>query len=626
MIQPRSLLPGLTEAIIRQNAGSTVFSRGEAYARQNVVIALVLRGNTLTAAVQGSEYEPYRVLMRFDNSGLTKANCTCSFEGGDWCKHVVATLLIALRQPDQIAQRPPLATQLAPLDRTQLVALLERIASEDPAVVDRIEHHLILDRARVTSTSTPVSQRPIDAAPVQARMRQLFNPRGNGSNYGHDQTILNEVAKLLAQIAGFVESDDGTNALRLLDALTSEYMQNWFEYDDEGELGTLLNEIGEMWAEALLTADMPPDVLQEWAERLEEWANEADDYGAGDGLRLAAAAAAQGWTDPSIQAALAGEVSNSAHAAVTGSIAVADDEDDEWDEQDEEEEERPTLLSPDAVPYASSARTLIQIRLRILDRQRRDDEYLNVATATGEHALRVAKLAQLGRTDEATASSLRDLTLAQEALAVAQALRQQGALDAALRVAEFGLTLGGPVVELGEWLVGLASTQGHHDLALQAARITFEAAPTLARYEQLHAMAGESGWPLLRTALLDHLRETGDSWQHASARIDIFLSENLIDDAITVADPRSYEADLARVADAAITQRPEWVIRSGRKRAGAIIEAGKATAYDIAAAWLRRVRDASHAAGRSAEWSSYIGELRANHGRKYKLMSLINNL
>lgn len=81
MSQPRSLLPGLTEAIIQQHAGSTVFSRGEVYARQDVVTALVLRGNTLTAAVHGSEYEPYRVLVHFDNGDLTNLDCTCPVVG-----------------------------------------------------------------------------------------------------------------------------------------------------------------------------------------------------------------------------------------------------------------------------------------------------------------------------------------------------------------------------------------------------------------------------------------------------------------------------------------------------------------------------------------------------------------
>lgn len=622
------LVPGLTEAVIHQRAGSTIVSRGEAYMRQNAVADVVLRGEMLTAAVHGSEYEPYQVIVRFDAGGVTNTECSCPFDQGGWCKHIVATLLLTLRQPDEVGLRPPLAMQLAPLDQAQLVALLEHVA-EDPTVAAQIERHLMLGQARATSSTTASRHIQVDPAPVQARLHQLFNPRGRDHDYDHDQTILSEVEQLLAQIGGFVEHGDGINALRLLEALTTEYVEHWFDYDREGELSSQLDHIGHTWAEALLTADLSPDALHEWAERLEQWADEADNYDGGDGLRLAAAAAAQGWAEPSIQAALSGELNNLTIVGTSPSITATDDEGDEWeDEHDEPDEQQrlPSRLPPEAARYITPARMLIHIRLRILDRQKRDDAYLNLANATGEHALHAAKLAQLGRTTEAVADSLLNLAFAPEALVVAQALRQQGAYDEALRIGEFGLTLDGPIVDLGEWLIPLATARGRHDLALQAARIAFEATPTLARYERLHDMAGASDWPPLRIALLDHLRETSASWQNVSARIDIFLSENQIDDAITVAEPFSSENDMARVADAALLQRPEWVIRTGRKRANAIIEAGKASNYDTATAWLRRVRDASHAAGRTTEWSSYISEVHASHGRKYKLMSLIQGL
>jgi uncharacterized Zn finger protein len=38
---------------------------------------------------------------------------------------------------------------------------------------------------------------------------------------------------------------------------------------------------------------------------------------------------------------------------------------------------------------------------------------------------------------------------------------------------------------------------------------------------------------------------------------------------------------------------------------------------------LERARAAYRAAGREADWQAYLGEIRARHGRKYKLMRML---
>ena len=39
--------------------------------------------------------------------------------------------------------------------------------------------------------------------------------------------------------------------------------------------------------------------------------------------------------------------------------------------------------------------------------------------------------------------------------------------------------------------------------------------------------------------------------------------------------------------------------------------------------WLDRARRAYLAAGREADWLAYLAEIRGRHGRKYKLMGLL---
>jgi uncharacterized Zn finger protein len=84
--------------------------------------------------------------------------------------------------------------------------------------------------------------------------------------------------------------------------------------------------------------------------------------------------------------------------------------------------------------------------------------------------------------------------------------------------------------------------------------------------------------------------------------------------------------DLARVMDAALATRPDWVIATATASAAAIIDAGRAQHYVSAIDWLRRALAAYQATGRQPEWQAYLQGLREQHGRKYKLMGLLDQL
>ena len=108
----------------------------------------------------------------------------------------------------------------------------------------------------------------------------------------------------------------------------------------------------------------------------------------------------------------------------------------------------------------------------------------------------------------------------------------------------------------------------------------------------------------------------------------MFLYEGLTADAIAAVDGSAYAPDdiVARVAAAAVTTHPDWVIRTGRKRADAIMDEGRSTHYDEAVEWLRSVRDAYHASGREHDWRIALDELVARHQRKYKLRPMLEAL
>src|SRR5215210_7468150 len=108
------------EADIRALASPEVYERGREYWHDGQVLELVHRGDELEATVQGSDDEPYVVLVALGSRGIVEAGCSCPYDWGGVCKHVVAALLAYLEQPEDIEQRPTLASRLAGLDRDAL--------------------------------------------------------------------------------------------------------------------------------------------------------------------------------------------------------------------------------------------------------------------------------------------------------------------------------------------------------------------------------------------------------------------------------------------------------------------------------------------------------------------------
>jgi uncharacterized Zn finger protein len=296
---------------------------------------------------------------------------------------------------------------------------------------------------------------------------------------------------------------------------------------------------------------------------------------------------------------------------------------------------------------------LARIRLEILNLQERYPEYLNLARAEDLVEEYLVLLAQLGRIDEVMAASIR-IKDARQALAVAKVLREQEALAQALLIATAGLELPVGVAspgenrlsttpaedrfftisqsplldryryELADWTSELA--QGLSDLSTAlSARITaFKLRPSMRGYQQVKTLAGDT-WQTLQPNLLKHLR-TMDNWSHAEAKVQIFLHENAIDDAIATVNDGYGRGNLMQlVMDAAIAHRPEWVIAKAIRPAEDIMNRGKAESYEDAVNWLTRARAAYRQSGRQAEWDRYLAQLIATHGRKRKLMGLIED-
>jgi uncharacterized Zn finger protein len=101
-------IPSIARTTIQRNATTQSFTRGESYYQAEAVAALTQRGNMLQAEVEGTELMPYQVTVQFESGDITTARCTCSYSLEGWCKHIVATLLACVHQPETVETRPSL--------------------------------------------------------------------------------------------------------------------------------------------------------------------------------------------------------------------------------------------------------------------------------------------------------------------------------------------------------------------------------------------------------------------------------------------------------------------------------------------------------------------------------------
>ena len=583
-----------------------LFARGRSYFDDGAVSDLCRRGDRLTAEVEGSEFEPYQVSIRLHDGGVADLHCTCPYDWGGYCKHIVAVLLKFADAKTRVVERKPLADLLAGLDQARLIELLEKRAESDPELGTWIEAEL------ATAMPTQSPQRPeggrrrtaVDPAPVRAQARALLAARNRRGRYWDDYRSsgdIEELQRLVQKAVPFLEVGDGANALRILEPIAEAFVEDWLEhtYESDEHLYELFTDLGRLFAEAALMSDLAADERDALAETLEDWQGRLEEYGVDEGFHVAIRALQTGWDDPALAAVMAGE-------GKSWPPSGADD----WLENE-----------------------LTAVRLRVLEAGGRTEEYLNLARAARAHTSYAAMLVKLQRTTEAVKYGLKSFKRPDQALALAKVLREAAAHDDALKIADAGLGLAsdgeedmaGPVIPLAHWLRDYAGGMGKMAVALKAAKVAFEYSLSPEDFRAVQPWAG-ADWDAIRKDLLAHLARA----PYAYDRIRIYLSEGLIDEAVRAVGNRfehgAHDETLMRLASAAHASHPDWVIRLAMHHATSIMDANQAGHYALAAQWLAKAALAHELLGREDDWRACLEELIDRHRRKYKLRPLLERL
>ena len=596
-------MPPFTEADIRAGASAQSFERGSSYYRSSAVANLVRRGNLLTAQVSGSDYEPYDITVTLTDDGdIAAADCSCPYDWGGYCKHIVAVLLTA-RQGEQVAVKPDLDTLLAGLSEAQLRRIIHALAEDDPALITAIEQEV--EWLKTTLVATPAAQAPtahtipVDIPAIRREIRKdLRNAESTGGGHGdryweYDEAGLIYVDEILGPHRDTAErllaAGDPAAATEVVTAMIETWaagigdLEDWVldsNSDAFDEAGLLL---GALLAEALLSQDFSPEQREQWLARVENWSDDQLD------LEIAESALEQWWDYPPLVAAMNG------HITEKGA----------WE---------------NAAPDFADELTLA--RLRILARQGRMREYISLAEAEGQFSLYVNMLARSGQVEKAVAEARQFMNAPTDILALAQVLVEQGQRPAALAIAGHGLGLTGQQgkTELARWTVKLAQEADDPSLALTAAQAAFTSSYELADYQLAERLAGAE-WPAVKADLLAQVARS--SSYH---KVDIYLYEKMLKEAMAEVDRSHFSSDIEHVIQATRAEHPNWGIGKCKQRAESIMDAGKAKDYEVAVGWLRTARDIYLQHNRGAEWRTYLDGLLTTHERKYKLVPMLRGI
>lgn len=588
----------LTESLISQHANGASFDKGYRYYEQGNVHSVVVRGNQIQATVAGNSYTPYQVEIDFTETDIEDASCSCPYDWGGYCKHIIAVLLACINSASTVEEKTPLTDLLVDLSKEQLSYILAQIVPEFPGLADAIEREIRWLQTSPTAETSGSIQ--VDIAAIRRELRKDLshaNNSGGGGRYDYfgeyeEEEIYPDewLDPHLQTVTALLDADEAMTAVKVITAVVEEWiegilgLEDWILEYNQDPISEATGELAVILAEVLLSLDLSPEERAEWQKQLRYWESQLGEF------EIAATAVRHGWDYAPLVAAMQGHITN------TGA----------WGDEE--------------IPYSSD--DLAQARLRILARQQRYQEYMHLAEAEGQIDLYINMLARQGETTKAVQEAKEYLTHPSEILTLCHILQETGETEAALEIAEHGLTLENNHSNgnLARWLRDQA-IGSHPKLALQAAQSAFSADLLLADYQNVQELAGDQ-WVTIKP---DVLASMSNSW-NTTRHIDIYLYEGMLREAMNLLDKHPHSTDLMRVVEATSNDYPDWGIQKYKNLAEGIMDAGKAKYYETAVSWLSKARKIYQSHDRLNEWHVYLDHLLDTHGRKYKLVPMLNQI
>jgi uncharacterized Zn finger protein len=271
------LIPHLNEAALREYATHKSFDRGIDYYQQGAVIEISQRGNCIHAEVGGTESMSYFINLEFNDKSITIADCTCPYDYGGWCKHLVAVGLTCLHKPKSIPTLHTLEQQLDRLDYEEIRALVKELVetrSNLLSEVDRfVNRGMNLSSVQTTTHYQPKFVTTVATAPYRDKTWQMMLDAAYywEGEWGEEDPFDVDLPEILAEVQAFIDRGEIENAQAVLMVITETIAREWYRVDEYGAKSNLIvNQLDPMWANIIFLSELSPEEIVDLEVELEE--------------------------------------------------------------------------------------------------------------------------------------------------------------------------------------------------------------------------------------------------------------------------------------------------------------------------------------------------------------------
>ena len=228
---------------------------------------------------EGTQAPFYHVRVELDDVGIRSAECTCPYDFGGYCKHIVALLLVYVHRPKEFAARQAPADLLAELSRDDLLALMTKLLERQPDLYDWVQAAISVpskDKAK------PPRHKKVDADVYRRQVRNILHSLDGmraSEAYWHVGGLTDQLGEVQEKAMQFLDHGDAETALAILLALIEE-ARNGIEYidDSDGYLGGFMNGLGQPLAEVILSLGMSAVERAKLVQQLKKLDKHLSDY------------------------------------------------------------------------------------------------------------------------------------------------------------------------------------------------------------------------------------------------------------------------------------------------------------------------------------------------------------
>lgn len=571
----------ITEKQIRARASESSFSRGRQYHKEDAISNTIKRGDEIEGQCQGSMPYPYHIQVAFDKQDIVHTSCTCEYDYGGDCKHIVALLLTYLDNPELFEERPSIQDTLNERSKEELIALIHKM----------IEHYP--DLQSLVDRPTPGKQTVVNVDSLRREMRQAFQPRYD--YYGEYETHggVHSVYSMTDTAAEFAAQGDWKNASAIYRAIVEESLSlDEMMLDDEGEFVEGLNNTLEKLAACLEAPELADNIQERQAvfDALLQayiWDVNFGGIGLGDDVPDLVLRYARVEDLPHIRQQIDSAKKQQRTRSYSG-----------WGIEAYEG----FLVSLDVLDNIDPETTLARLR---------EEEMYD---------LLVRKLLEMGRRDEAVREIEAHLISPYERLRILPTLVNAGQEDTAIRLANQTL-IKQYDDNLMHWLLEMHQRRGDKEAYFRAQLQRMENQPHINHYAQLQEASKAVGtWDNVRVSMLKRLEKQ----QRYDVLTQVYLNDEEWDLAWdTLAKLENAPSQFSwgashlelQVAQQSAMARPDKALPIFLKQVRQEIGNRDRKSYASAAELLTVVRDIYRRTSKDTEWQTYITALRAEFSR-----------